>query len=258
MIPLTRSDLAMFAKIGVGPELLAQAKIGRVNDIEARELLALNGAHGDMGGIIFPYLSPQTGFRVSARVRRDHPEIEDGKQRNKYLSGYGDRRHLYFVPGTASMLEDTNVPVIVVEAEKSVLAITALTERTGKRLLPAATGGCWSWRGRIGKIDGPNGERVDEVGPLPDLEVCKGRSVYVLFDSNAATNPKVQQGRRELIRALRKMKADVHVLNLPAYETVNGPDDLIGLKGDEDFLALFTTELITNKDGKVRGLLSNA
>jgi putative DNA primase/helicase len=148
--------------------------------------------------------------------------------------------------------------MILVEAEKSVLAITALTERTGKQLLSSATGGCWSWRGRIGKSDGPNGERLDEVGPLPDLEVCKGRNVYVLFDSNAATNPKVQHARRELIKALRKMKADVHVLNLPAYDGVNGPDDFIAVKGDKAFLALFETELIISKDGKVRGLLSNA
>jgi predicted P-loop ATPase len=258
MTALSPSDLAMFAKIGVGPDLLTMAKVRRVNDGEARELLALNGASGDMAGIFFPYNNWKTGYRHTGRVRRDNPEIEDGKPKNKYMSGYGDRRHLYFAPSATAELEDTTIPIIVVEAEKSVLAITALTERTGKRLLPVATGGCFGWRGRIGKTDGPNGERVDEVGPLPDLEVCKGRSVYVLFDSNAATNPKVQHARRELIKALRKIKADAHLLHLPASENVNGPDDFIAAKGDAAFLALFQSELIVDKDGKVRGLLSNA
>lgn len=83
MSELTARDLTMFAKIGVSPELLTKAEIERVNDQQARERLALNGAHGDMGGIYFPYLSLLTGNRVTARVRRDNPEVLDGKPKNK-------------------------------------------------------------------------------------------------------------------------------------------------------------------------------
>jgi predicted P-loop ATPase len=259
MIPLTPSDLAMFAKIGVGPALLAKAKIERVNDTQARELLALNGAHGDFSGLFFPYLSPQSGFRVGARVRRDRPETEDGKPKNKYMSGFGDRKHLFFVPGTEHLLADHSVNVVLIEAEKSALALSAWAERTGKRILPVAMGGCWGWRGRIGKVENEKGERVDEVGPLPDLEVCKKRRVYILLDTNVATNPNVQHARRELAKALRKMQADVRVLNLPAFENINGPDDFVAAKGDDALLALFETGvIITNKEGGARSLLANA
>ena len=260
MTSLTPNDLAMFAKIGVGPELLAKAKIQRVNNAEARELLALNGgAHGDMSGIFFPYLSPQTGFRVGARVRRDRPEIEGGKPKNKYMSGFGDRKHLFFVPGTEPLLADLAVNIVLIEAEKSALALNAWAERAGKRILPIAMGGCSGWRGRIGKQQNAKGETVDEVGPLPDLAVCAGRRTYLLLDANAATNPKVQSQRRDLAKALRKMKADVRVLNLPAFENVNGPDDFIAAKGDDALLALFENGvIITNKEGGARSVLANA
>ena len=257
-LPLTTADLAMFAKIGVGPELLARAKIHRVSDAEARELLALNGAHGDMSGIVFPYFSPVTGFRVAARVRRDNPEIDEkGHEKNKYMAGYGDRRHLYLVPESESLLADLTVPAVVVEAEKSALAIELWAKRTGRRILPIATGGCWSYRGRIGKTENAGGHRVDEVGPLPDLQWCRKRRTYILYDANVATNPKVRAARRDLARELVKLEAEVRVLNLP-QGTGNGPDDFIGLRGDAAFEALFETGTLTTKSGNTRSLLTNA
>jgi predicted P-loop ATPase len=257
MTTLTVADLAMFARFGVGPELLAKAKISRLTDPETREILALNGAFGDMAGIVFPYLSPHTGFRVAARVRRDHPEVENGHEKNKYMSGYGDHRHLYAVPGSGALLADLTVPVVLVEAEKSALAIWAWSQRANKRLLPVGMGGCYGWRGRIGKTENSNGHRVDELGPLPDLEWCRKRRTYVLLDSNCATNPKVRAARRDLVRALVKLEADVRILNLPAGDGVNGPDNFLAAKGDEALTALFETGVLT-KDGNTRSLLTNA
>jgi hypothetical protein len=43
----------------------------------------------------------------------------------------------------------------------------------------------------------------------------------------------VRAARSALVRQLLKQKADVHVLDLPVSEGVNGPDDFIGLFGDE-------------------------
>src|SRR5215469_10606026 len=95
---LTASDLAMFTRLGIPQDLLRQAQIERVTDLKARERLCIR-SHGDMSGIIFPYLDPESGRRVTARLRRDNPEVEGGKQKNKYISASGDRRHLYFVLG---------------------------------------------------------------------------------------------------------------------------------------------------------------
>lgn len=50
-------------------------------------------------------------------------------------------------------------------------------------------GGCWGWRGRIGKVENPRGERVDELGPLPDLACASnGRNAIILLDANACSN----------------------------------------------------------------------
>jgi predicted P-loop ATPase len=258
MTPLTAADLAMFARFGVGPELLARAKISRLTDPETRETLALNGVSGDMSGIFFPYLSPKNGYRVGGRVRRDNPEIENGKARNKYMSGYGDRRHLYMVPSSEALLADATMPVILIESEKAALSIYAWSQRTNRRIVPIATGGCYGWRGKIGRTENANGERVDEVGPLPDLlEWCKKRRCYILFDSNCAANAKVRIARRDLIRVLVRLKAEVRVLNLPAREGVNGPDDFLHRMGDDAFANLFDSEILT-KDGNTRGLVTNA
>src|SRR5262249_44081678 len=154
--------------LGIPAELLDEALVQRVTDHEARQDFGITGS-GDMSGVIFPYADPISGRRVTARLRRDNPEMEAGKLKNKYVSPYGDRRHLYFPPNSAELLADPSVPIILVEAEKSALAMAAWAQRTGRRLLAVGMGGCWGWRGRIGKIENARGERVDEVGPLPDL-----------------------------------------------------------------------------------------
>jgi len=236
---LTPADLAAFARLGIPVELVGTAHIERVTDAEAREKYGINGS-GDRAGIIFPYCDPLTGLRHTARLRRDRPDVEDGKETKKYLAPYGDKRHLYFVPGCAELVNDSTVPIVLVEAEKSGLALTAWAERTGQRLLPVGLGGCWGWRGRIGKVENPNGDRVDEVGALPELRICAtGRKTYILLDANASTNVKVQQARAALAQQLRKQGADVRILELPAADGVNGPDDYIAACGDEAMSSLF-------------------
>jgi hypothetical protein len=162
---LRPSDLAMFEHLGIGPELLARGQVRRVTDNEAREWYGIR-VHGDMTGIVFPYIDPETGRRVTARLRRDNPEIEAGKERNKYVSPYGDRKHLYFPPGAGAKLQNPDTVMLLVESEKAALALTAWAERMGlENLVALGLGGCWGWRGRIGKVENSRGERVDETGP---------------------------------------------------------------------------------------------
>jgi hypothetical protein len=124
MSSLTAGDIATFFRLGITADLIERARLERVTDREAREKYGING-HGDRSGIVFPYLDPADGVRHTARLRRDNPEMEDGKPKNKYISPYGDRRHLYFVPGGSELLRDASVPIVLVEAEKSALALTA-------------------------------------------------------------------------------------------------------------------------------------
>ena len=162
------------------------------------------------------------------------------------------------MPGSQGLINDADVPIVLVEAEKSALALWSCCGRTGQRFFPIGLGGCWGWTGTIAKVENANGHRVDEKGLLPELrEWCANRRVYILFDANCTSNGKVSAARRELAAALRKIKADVRLLDLPASEGVNGPDDFIAIEGDQallDLLAagLTVTPLLTEGDLALR------
>jgi hypothetical protein len=237
---LTPADFAAFRRLGISPELLARAHVQRVTNHEAREQYGITGpVTSDMSGIMFPYFSIATGTRVTARVRRDNPDMEAGKEKNKYISAYGDRKHLYFPPGAAHKLQDFDTCIALVEAEKSALTLAAWAERTGRNLLAVGVGGCWGWRGRIGKVENARGERVDETGPISDLNCVDGRKVYVLLDANVASNLKVQQARAALVREVKKRNSEVLLCNFPPVDGVNGPDDYIAVCGDEAMTKVF-------------------
>jgi Domain of unknown function (DUF3854) len=229
---LRDSDLSMFERLGIPAELLVLASVERITDQAAREEYLITGC-GDKSGLIFPYIDPRDGRRTTARLRRDNPEIEAGRPKRKYVSAFGDRRHLYFPPGSKEPLADPTVPIILVEAEKSALALTAFAQRVGRKCLPVAMGGCWGWRGRIGKVENRREERVDETGPLPDLAVCRNRDVVVMLDSNADAKSEVRAARFALARELNHMGARVRIARVPPLDGVNGPDDLIAVGGDE-------------------------
>jgi hypothetical protein len=228
---LTAKDLEDFSRLGIPQALVEAAGVTRVTDQEARDLGIRGGAAQDMSGIIFPYYSLKTGERVSARLRRDNPEVENGKPRNKYVCSYADRKHLYFPPDAAEKLDHVDAVITLVEAEKSVLALTAWAERMGENIVPIGLGGAWGWRGRIGKTVSSNGERVDEVGPISDLAVCRDREVIIALDSNVASNADVRRAERKLITELVAMGARVKIARVPTG--CNGPDDLIGERGDD-------------------------
>lgn len=240
MSGLRTADLAMFAKLGIPEELLRQAGVERVTDKEARENYGIRGG-GDMAGIAFPYYAPATMAngkrRWYVRIRRDFPETENGQPKRKYMAPYGDRKHLYFPPVPA-LFADVAVPIILVEAEKSSLALTAWMGRTGSKVLPIALGGCYGWKGKIGIKETATGERVPNHGAIPDLNICRdGRRIYVLLDGNVSVNPLVQAARRDLMRQLQKQGADTYLINLPRGPW-NGPDDYIAAKGDKAMAAL--------------------
>src|SRR5947208_1073431 len=118
--PLSPQYLEMFMAIGVDEDLLNQAGICRLEDRGAREYGFKFAAAADLSGICFPYFNPGSAMRVTARLRRDNPEIDaEGKPEHKYILAYGDSRHLYFPPDARLHLVDTSVTIVLVEAEKS-------------------------------------------------------------------------------------------------------------------------------------------
>jgi putative DNA primase/helicase len=236
MTTLTAADLELHARLRTPLDLLDRQQVRRVDDREARDLLCVKH-HGDLSGVLYPRVHPVSGYVVGYRVRRDHPEMEQGRPKNKYMSS-SDRAHLYFIVGTEAFLIDVTVPAVFAEAERSNIAIAAIAERDGRRLLPVGTGGCWGWKGRIGKVADEHGARVDEHGPLPDLDLIAwpGRAAIIVFDGDAATNSSVGAARRAFAKELTARGAVVRCVDLPAG--VNGPDDYIAQHDDAGFWAL--------------------
>ena len=79
---LSPSDIASHERLGIPPELLADAGVCRVTHCQALEygcrLDSVSGA--DLSGIVYPYRDPVAQNRVSARLRRDNPERKpDGR-----------------------------------------------------------------------------------------------------------------------------------------------------------------------------------
>ena len=239
--PLTDADIAMFRALGISAYVLETTGVRRVTHRQAVDQCGIRYKSDHLEGVAFPYLDPADETRARGyRVRRDNPEMEaDGTPIAKYISS-PDRKHVYFGFGSYPYLANTSIPVIIVEAEKSVLAIIAAEVRANRPALVLGVGGCWGWRGITGKRPSPNGTRVDEKGALPDFDLVawSGRDTIIAFDSNAATNDKVQAARRALTAELAKRGARVRLLDLPADQDVNGPDDYIGKHGVHAFFAL--------------------
>jgi len=268
---LTAEDLANFARLGISPGLLRLAHVERVDDATAREQFGIRFEGGDCAGIIFAYHI--AGKRVTARLRRDHPETNAaGEVENKYISAWGDARHLYAPPDYERLLDDPHTPLLFVEAEKSALSVFEWSRRIGRKILPLGCGGCWGWRGKTGIRTAASGDREEEKGPLPEVAWAKdGRVAGILFDANAISNAKVAAARTAFREQLEKQGAKVLIFDLPAIAGVNGVDDFIGIAGDRAFADLLdgkgpgtvhtaeapAPKLIVNEAGKVKPLLAN-
>ena len=241
MSALRTDDLQTFWRLSIPQSLVERARIERVDCAEAFDRFGVN-THGD-GGIVIPYYTLPNGQpsqRVSCRVRLDNPKRGENGKAQKYASAYGDKRHLYIPPVDSKWTEDTSTPVIFVEAEKSALAILRWAEEHGRPLIPVALGGCYGWSGKTGIKTAADGERIEEHGPLSDLAIAGKRRAYVAFDSNVSTKKEVYLAREKFIEVLLSLGCDVRVLELPASEAINGPDDLLGSKdGDTKFFELF-------------------
>lgn len=236
------ADYELFARFGIDPALLDAAAVRRVTHHEARDELGIRWRSDHLEGIAFTYADPTSGDPWTYRVRRDHPEIEDNKPRAKYLEP-PDRHRLYFVPGSAPLLTDTTATVVLVEAEKSALTMTAAARRLHRAVLPIALGGCWGWKGTIGKTIDANGVRVDEKGPLPDLDriTWTDRDVVILFDANTTNNGTVHAARKQLAGELAKRGAVVRLGTVPTEDGINGPDDYRAAHTDAALFALLDT-----------------
>jgi predicted P-loop ATPase len=270
--PLTPEDVAMLEGSYITAEIAAAAGIYRVPSVEGRALVGRKDK-ANYAGVVFLYRWPGDDYVYLHRLRLDHPPFEDGKPAYRYLTAAESRNRLFLPPCDPDLPGILTRPLIVTEGEKKCLALwrmaTETSNGTGEpAFLPVGLPGVYGWRGTIGTKNNSHGERVQEKGPIPDLDRIGwlNRKVTILFDANTATNPKVRYARRDLARELSRRGAVVYLADLPEAVGVNGCDDYLHMFGVEKLAEVLNhavryewrQDLILTDKGKIKPLLANA
>jgi hypothetical protein len=245
---LDETDYAALTDSWITRDIADAAMLRRVDEQQGREVIGHKSSR-NCAGILFTYYLPDESGPVNYRLRRDQPDLVQGKngelkEKGKYLGAPGAMNRLYFPPGlTLDHLADVKTPIAIVEGEKKALASWRLANYGSEkpRFIPVAIPGVWSWLGRIGKTAGPKGERLDVKGPIPDLEriAWNSRTVFVIFDANVHTKEEVRSARDAFARHITRRSANVKLVNLPEDFGVNGIDDLLAVWGPLKVLELF-------------------
>ena len=220
----------MVERLRLSPRLAKQVGLRRVTDSEARAILRIGTSarsqkdRADYGGIAFPGHDLRGVKRGVYQIRRDAPDIVNGKEKNKWMSPSGsDNRYLNTTPG-AVRPRDLGV---VVESPKSVWAITASAERVGRKHIKVVdTNGLDGWLVRS--------EKEESSHPNPDLLLLADHHVIHIPDSNAQRSdlaPKVTSLQTHLLEVVGVKS--LRIVRLPA--AVNGPNDFIREYSDNKF-----------------------
>jgi predicted P-loop ATPase len=271
---LTPEDYDRLKARWITAEMADQAGIRRVTSVVGQEMFGRK--RGNLAGVVIPNVAPWDAGNIREyRLRLDSPPLEqraDGSlvETGKYIQPPGRPNLLYFPPGVSiQMLEDVRLPVVFMEGEFKALAALRLAKHNAAalRFLPVAVAGVYSFRGTIGKTTGPNGDRRDVKGIIPDIQriTFKGRPVIIAYDADAESNPDVRAARWRLSTALVERGAAVGLLEWPIEEG-KGIDNWLVTVGPEKVLAAignitfgdWRTRLLRNDSGKLIACYDNA
>jgi putative DNA primase/helicase len=152
-------------------------------------------------GIVFPFPDQEGKPNGYCRFKPDSPRKDRASGKPvKYESPRGAANHVYYPPSTISVLADVSVPLLITEGEKKSLK----ADQDGFRCIGLV--GVFGWKPK-------NCERLlPELGAIP----WKGRSVFIVFDSDAAEKENVADAERRLAAQLTNHGAVVKIVRLPA------------------------------------------
>lgn len=184
------------------------------------------GTPFDEPGILIPYYNMQGSKTKFWRYRylRQPPKTGFAKLANtkplRYVQPKGSLNELYLPPVVDwnEVAEEQLRPILITEGEFKAACACIHTPYPCIGL-----GGVWSWRA---------GKRRLEM--LPGFEEFKWeqRPVYIVYDSDAVTNPDVMQAENALAKALTELGAEPHVVRLPMDDKAKvGLDDYIVKRG---------------------------
>lgn len=184
------------AASGLTSETICEAGIYSAPERQVRDVLG----YGAGPGMVFPYRALNGTLSTYARVKLDHAD-DDGK---RYRSPAREPSRIYLPPAfDVKWLAHTGMALWITEGEKK--ALKASQEGLPCLALP----GVWNWRMRNDR---------DKSVPIADLDAIawRGRTVFIVFDSDLATNPSVKLAEFGLARELGRRGAKVLAVRLPA------------------------------------------
>jgi hypothetical protein len=118
------------------------------------------------------------------------------------------------------MLGNKDIPIHITEGELKAACATNMG------FLTIGLGGVYNYR--IGK------QEVELLDTLKSFE-WSGRYVYIIYDSDAASNEMVMRAEQDLAKTLGALGAFIHIVRLPSVSdtTKTGLDDFLVAKGPE-------------------------
>lgn len=205
--------------------------------------------------LVIPYLDPRTGEALTferdgqqvpfARVRylKEPPKRRGQRKSQRYGQPLKSGVHPYFprVEGSdwSDVFEDTSIPICITEGEKKALASCLAGVPT------VGLGGVFNFM-----------NEGDLLPALRDIE-WKGRTAFLTFDSDAATNPMIMTAEARLADQLSRLGAEVHIVRLPDGKNGEkiGIDDYLVAYGPEVYHAtMFETQRMSTVDLEVTKL----
>lgn len=219
---LSNQHLQDLRESGLNDQTIRQAGLVTVSPEAAEEYL---GFWPGSECLVFEYAGANSYFRLKPL----RPLSGSDGETRKYLAAEGGGNHLYLPPGLIEpeAIEDTDADLVITEGEKK--ALKAVQEGFMALGIP----GVWSWR--------TTADETGETEPVEELDDFDWhqRDVYLAFDSDAATNPHVQEAEDALAEELHGRGAEVRIVRLPDLgEGKTGLDDFLLARGADAFREL--------------------
>lgn len=230
---------AMLEKLKESALTVDDVRALRMAPCTARDAEAL-GLSKHFAGFKIPYFDldgEQTEFfryRYLESTKTGVDKLTDAKDR-KYGQPAGSGNHLYLPPlmggsNWRTVASNPKIPLYITEGELKAACATKLGIPT------IGLGGAWNFKSKRSSL-------------LPMFEEFEweGRTVYICYDSDAATNPQVKKGEDVLAFKLKQLGASPRIVRLPAVKGTDiktGLDDYLVVDGVEAFNSLLelTTE----------------
>ncbi len=181
----------------------------------------------DEPGIIIPYFDingkPTKFWRYRYLKQPDVKGFAALVKRKplKYVQTKGSLNELYLPPVVdwSEIAKNALVPILITEGEFKAACASLHTPYPTIGL-----GGVWSWKS--------TSRKMPLIPGFSDF-VWEERPVYIVYDSDAVTNPMVMQAENALAKALTSLGAEPHIVRLPMgdEDSKMGLDDYIVQKG---------------------------